>query len=547
MVLEARNTTQREIIKYTGLSGNTLTGVTRGQGGTSAKSHVAGALIQQNATAEDLQDLYDAFGSFAATNNDWRTLVATLNTVTYNGNRSYDMVFNGVDLTGVLSPGMRLRTERTVSAPTQCTSLNGTNQYYSKSSPAAMTFTDDFVVSAWVKLSSYPVTNPAGLVSRYNGTSGWVLRVDTSGQIMLIGTNAGSGNFSYVQSYQSIPLNKWVHVTAQLDMSTFTATTTTSYVMIDGVDVPASVSRSGTNPTALVQPTFDLQIGTANTGTGYGYFPGKIAQVAIYNAKVTQATIKASISQGLSGSETSLISAYSFNNAITDLSANANNLTANGAAVATNADSPFGGQASGLISATLDYGIIQSVSFSTNTTVVVQVPEGCTIPTSGGVSAVSYSTQKAPYGFPAQQGKWRVETIINATQNWGISALNVYQASATSITLPKGEWILVPTGAIRFDSSVSGTRSGFVALGSSLPATLSAAINNPNTISIGRIVTFASANNFGHLTAEEIAMTITTPTTYTIYGATDVATGSESYMINGQQVPVKLTANNAYL
>jgi len=378
---------------------------------------------------------------YAGRHDAWNTGVPVPDTVAANGNRSYTLTHNSTDLTDYLSPGMRLRTTRTVSAPTQCTSLNGTTQYYSKSSPAAMTFTDDFVVSAWVKLSSYPVTNPAGLVSRYNGTSGWVLRVDTSGQIMLIGTNAGSGNFSYVQSYQSIPLNKWVHVTAQLDMSTFTATTTTSYVMIDGVDVPASVSRSGTNPTALVQPTFDLQIGTANTGTGYGYFPGKIAQVAIYNAKVAQATILASMNQGLSGSETSLISAYSFNNAITDLSANANNLTANGAAVATNADSPFGLQASGLISATLDYGIIQSVTFSTNTTVVVQVPEGCTIPTSGGVSAVSYSTQKAPYGMPSDEIKWELTWRWYGTDLASGSMASVWATiPGTSVTYPAGSW-----------------------------------------------------------------------------------------------------------
>jgi len=318
---------------------------------------------------------------------------ATPNTVTANGNRSYTCVFNSTDLSGFLSSGMRLRTTRTVPAPTQCTSLNGTTQYYSKSSPAGMTFTDDFVVSAWVKLSSYASGVIAG---RYNGTSGWYMNINASGQVVLTGFNAGAGNYSSVNTYQSVPLNKWVHVSAQLDMSAFTATTTTSYVMIDGVDVPVVVSRGGTNPTALAQPVADLQIGAANSTL---FFPGKIAQVAIYNAKVTQATIKASISQGLSGSETSLISAYSFNNAITDLSANANNLTANGAAVATNADSPFGGQASGLISATLDYGIIQSVTFSTNTTVVVQVPEGCTIPTSGGVSAVSYATQASPYGF----------------------------------------------------------------------------------------------------------------------------------------------------
>jgi LysM repeat protein len=37
-------------------------------------------------------------------------------------------------------------------------------------------------------------------------------------------------------------------------------------------------------------------------------------------------------------------------------------------------------------STTLDYGIIMKASFSTNTTLTIQVPEGCTIPTSGGVN-----------------------------------------------------------------------------------------------------------------------------------------------------------------
>ena len=103
MTLEARNSTQREIIKYTGLAGNTLTGVTRGQGGTSAKSHLKGALIQMNATAEDLQDLYDAFASFSASANDWRTLVGTLTSVTNNGNGNLDLLFNTTDLTPRLS------------------------------------------------------------------------------------------------------------------------------------------------------------------------------------------------------------------------------------------------------------------------------------------------------------------------------------------------------------------------------------------------------------------------------------------------------------
>ena len=343
-------------------------------------------------------------------NQGWETGLPTPNTVTYNGNRSYDLVFNSTDLTDTLSPGMRIRTSRTVAAPTQCTSLNGTTQYWVKTSPNKLTFTDDFVVSAWIKVSSYA---QGAIVSRFNGTSGWELRLEATGQVFFVGFNAGGTNFSYVQSYQSVPLNKWVHVTAQLDMSSFTATTTTSYVMLDGKDVPCVVARGGTNPTALVQAG-NLEIGSRNGGTLL--FPGKIAQVAIYNAKVTQANIVATISQGLSGSETSLASAYSFNNSTADLNTSTpNDLVAGaGSPTATNADSPFAlgnDLASAYTKGTTDFGVVMATSFSTNTTVTVQVPEGCTIPTSGGVTSVMYSGQRSPYGFPSNRNLWTVECI----------------------------------------------------------------------------------------------------------------------------------------
>lgn len=336
--------------------------------------------------------------SASTASSGWST-GTTPTTVTANGNNNYSLVFNSTDLTSTLSNGMKLRLTRTATAPTQTTLLNGTTQYYSKSSPSAMTFTDDFTVSAWVKLTSYGTFSD--IASRYNGTSGWIFAINTTGQVVLQGLNAGAANYSQVLSSRAIPLNKWVHVAAQLDMSTFTATTTTSYTMIDGVDTVATVSRAGTNPTALIQAG-NLNIGSENSG-GANFFPGKLSQVAIYNAKVTQATVLASMNQTLTGSESSLISAYSFNNSITDLSANANNLTANASAVATNGDSPFAGGANAstaYTAGTTEFGEVFGVSFSTNTTIVVQVPDGYLIPTSGGVSALAYSTNNAPLGFP---------------------------------------------------------------------------------------------------------------------------------------------------
>src|SRR5436305_765158 len=140
------------------------------------------------------------------------TATSTPTTITALGNRSYTVLFPSVDLTSTLFPGYRFKGTRTVTAPTQSTSLNGTTQYYSKSSPAGMTFTDDFTVSAWIKLSSYASST---IISRYNGTSGWLLFLGADGRIYLQGNNAGASNFRRVSSYQSLPLNKWVHVAAQ--------------------------------------------------------------------------------------------------------------------------------------------------------------------------------------------------------------------------------------------------------------------------------------------------------------------------------------------
>lgn len=345
----------------------------------------------------------------------YQVLGATPSTVTANGNHSTDLTFTGVDLTSTLSEGMRLRATRTVPTQTQVTKLNGTNQYWNNTSPAGMTFTDDFVVSAWVKLSSYSASVIAG---RYNGTSGWRMTLNSSGQVFLIGYNGGAGNTSYVSSYQSIPLNKWVHVTAQLDMSTFTATMTTSYVMIDGVDVPVSVARTGTNPTALIQAG-NLEIGSYNGGAGE-FFPGKIAQVAIFNSKVTQATILASMNQGLSGSEPNLISAWKFDGNGNSIGTS-NNLTAQGSVTATEPDSPFGNSGA---SADKEYAIVMSkpVYSGGNTTMTVRTAEGNTIPTSGGVSSVDYSSADVPFGFPNKS-----KFIYQDANGWEVTEMGTYK------------------------------------------------------------------------------------------------------------------------
>jgi hypothetical protein len=378
---------------------------------------------------------------------------------------------------------------RTVPAPTQCTSLNGTTQYWVKTSPNKLTFTDDFVVDAYVKLSSYPTSTTASIASQFNGTSGWRMEINQTGQVGLYGINNGIANFSGVQTYQSVPLNKWVRITGQLDMSTYTATTTTSYIMLDGVDVPSFVSRGGTNPTALIQAG-NLVIGADNTTAITRFFPGKIAQVAIYNAKVLQADIIKTHSQGLLGTETSLVSAYSFNGVATDLNTTTpNDLTAQAGAGYV-ADSPFGTQASGVPDGLHDYSITQSVS-SNGLTEVVQVPEGCAIPTSGGISAISYSGLKSPYGFPSNANKWLLQTILKTTNaTTSNAAFGSFISDGYKILTPIGSWKLSQKGNyynsttttvyFKLDSAPTGT-SDNIAIAQSSAAAIYVSVINTST------------------------------------------------------------------
>ena len=533
LVIEPDSTTNREIIYYTSKTALKVTCPSvadgRGQDDTTAHSHVTGSTVIMAPVAAYYEALLSLFQTTPA---GWTSITGNISAVTANGNRSYSLTTSS-DNSAVISPGMRLRTTRTVSAPTQSASLNGSTQYFSKSSPSGMTFTDDFTVSAWVKLSSYPSSDGA-IASRYTGGNGWIFAVNSSGQIYMAGFSGGTTR--KVQSYQSIPLNKWVHVTAQMDMSAYTATTATCYVMVDGVDVPAVLSQTGT-PSALTQGG-NLEIGSYQSGVATSLFPGKIAQVAIYSAKITQANIRATMSQALVGSESSLISAYSFNNSINDLNAsNANNLTANGSAVATNADSPFGGQADGTISSTLDYGIVQS---ATSSTLVVQVPEGCTIPTTGGVASASYSSVQSPYGFPGNREKWTLKSIQRtSTATTSNATYGSYNSGGYKLNMPIGSWRYGQRHGAAYNAT---TTDVYFALSGTTLTGMSTSAASAICRTILRITSPSAASTVIPVHTED-TVTLAAATDYVIYtfGATAGAG------IDGANANSEIFAENAYL
>jgi len=396
--------------------------------------------------------------SISADDGGWLPSIYTPNTITANGNRSYDLVFNSTDLTDTISPGMRIKTTRTTTAPTNAFSLDGTNDYYNDTTVSGMTFTDDFVAGAWVYMTAYPTGSDVAIISRFNG-NGWSLRIRQNGQLRLVGYNTNSANFRLVDSYQSIPLNRWVHIAAQLDMSAHTYSSTQSYIMIDGVYVPGLVVQGGSNPSSLIQGG-NLEIGSENGGTAP--FPGYIDQAFVTSAKMTQANVKVIMNQAWTSAlctTHSVVSAYS-NGSTTDINTtNANNLTAQNGAT-TVAKSPFATNGFGTSTGTTDYGIVQKAVFSTNTTLTVQVPEGCTIPTSGGVSAVAYSTQKSPFGFVGDKGRWYI-VCLNKTFNQQASPVvdTWYNTGGLILHLPAGNWSTSYTAQIHVDRAAGGYAS----------------------------------------------------------------------------------------
>ena len=446
LVIEPDSSTNKEIIYYTSKGANFVTlpsvAAGRGVGGTTAVSHSSGVTVQMNVVAEHFKALQDgtafAVGGIGASAyaDGWTPILgSTPNTVTYNGNRNYDLVFNAVDLSSTVSPGQKLKLTRTVAAPTQDTSLNGTSQYFSKTSPAAVTFTSTFTAMGWVKLNGYGQSAIIGRDSASATGSGWELNIDANGKVVCYARNATGPIVG--TSYPALPLNKWVHVAASLNASTGTVV-----IYFDGQIVLNSTTTAGTT---IVQATADLTIGKRNSGANY--LNGKLAQVALFNTVLSQATIQSYISQGLSGSESSLISAYSLSgaNGANDLNTtNANNLTANGSATTTDADSPF---ANAKTAGTQEYAEINSVTYSTNTTVNVRVPDTCMIPTSGGISNVYYAVGSTPTGLPYFSSVIGYSQITVSDTTGGTASSDVGGLSIT---------VYVPTNArIRLTSFLS--------------------------------------------------------------------------------------------
>ncbi len=312
--------------------------------------------------------------------------------------------------------------------------FNGSSHYFTKTTPSGTlgTVTNNFTIEAVVQPTSYAVGAVCG---RSDATlaNGFYFQMTATGQLEIGVRNGGTGNFRVLTTYQSLPLNKKTHVAAS-----WNGTGPTIVIYFDGIAVPTYQSAvAGTNPTTAGTGG-DFSIGRIGALSGSNYFPGYISNVAVFDAVLSAATIRQHATYKLLGSETNCIGAWSLDNTANDQSSAGNNLTATGG-VGYTAQTPHGQLDSG-VQTTKAVGLVMNVS---TTTVTVQVPEGCTIPTSGGVSAVAYSTQANPYGWVSDKGRWFIKSILRTVSATTSNATyGSYLSGGYKLNVQVGKWIV---------------------------------------------------------------------------------------------------------
>jgi len=161
--------------------------------------------------------------------------------------------------------------------------FDGVDEYISIADNANLDFgaTDDFSISAWVKLGS-DTADVDGLVMKYagepRGWAGWQLRKEANETIMF---TIRDGSDQPSVSSAVLNIGQWYHIVGVRDAQS------TLYLYVDGVATNASDST-----TASLENSGDVWIGR-NTYADTIYYDGNIDEVAIFDSALSAAQILA--------------------------------------------------------------------------------------------------------------------------------------------------------------------------------------------------------------------------------------------------------------
>lgn len=391
-----------------------------------------GAASITNGNISDKRVVATIGATSSSVSTGWQSLPYALTYSANNGNKEF-AVTTPYNITGLLSPGMKLNISRSTTPPTQCMAFaSASSQYATKSSPSGLSFTSAFTCEAWIYPTSY-TGSAAEIISRRNASVGaWFLRLSTVGQLEG-GYGDGSGNFTVANSYQSVPLNQWTHVA--LVVSSVSSKTFAFYV--NGTLVTGTSSL--TAATTLVQ-SGNLSVGCYGAGTA-DFFNGYISEARVWSAAQTQTQIQNNMAINCVGNETNLVVLVEGNGNFNDLTSNANNLTATGGAIATQANNPYNA---------IEYAVVNTVSYSSpNTTITLDAGLNCSIPNQT-LNSPQYSTSENPYGLPSGLSDSRVLSYIIAGtgMNSMLSSSTLIPGLTATVTIPSGGRMVEVLGVV---------------------------------------------------------------------------------------------------
>jgi hypothetical protein len=403
----------------------------------------------------------------------WLPIGQTITYATNTGAREYT-VTAPADLTGTISVGNKILIPRTTTPPTQSGAFVSTSsQFAQNTSPSGITFTGAFSIEAWIYINSYTYSEMDILSRDQGSTSGWTFALNTNGCLTAF-FRGPSSTTTQATTYKSVPTKQWVHVAMVAN-----PTTPSIFFYVDGVSW--SQYYSG-NTAVSVSQGGNLQIG-ARTVVSNSYFNGYISEVRLWSTNLSAATILANMSISISPSSTNLVGYWQMNGNFNDATTNANNLTANGGAVATQLTNPYNAN---------EYGIVTKISYSSpNTTLTLFTGNSNTIPNQT-LGTSYYSNARAPYAFPVDAQNWTVNCLILQGYNTSITASSVWQfVTPGNFVVPTGAW------KIGYESYIEFGSSSAAAWDPHLVVTSNATPNFNDTNMVSKFYTGAVQSSFG--------------------------------------------------
>jgi hypothetical protein len=129
----------------------------------------------------------------------------------------------------------------------------------------------------------------------------------------------------------------------------------------------------------------------------------------------------------------------------------------------------------------IKYFIITNVSYSSpNTTLMLYGGTDYDLLNSAIIENY-FSLAKAPYGFPLDEAKWRVESLLTADSSQASPAAGTWYNKGGSLVIPAGRWRVEYAAELEVTRAVAGALDVFATLSTAA----NSEVNKENTVKIG--------------------------------------------------------------